>query len=168
MSDKVFKAPYLTYNLIRKYAEDFLERYHHERTIHVPIEEIVEFKLNIGITPLPGLKERIEIEGFISSNLKTIYVDQGVMEKYPNRYRFTLAHEVGHAILHEDLYKNVDFESVEDWKHFIKCLDPREYGFFELHAYNFAGLVLVPTERLEEGIKEALRSFNLKATIQEI
>jgi Zn-dependent peptidase ImmA (M78 family) len=41
-------------------------------------------------------------------------------------------------------------DSFEDWKYFISCIDPREYGFFELHANTFAGLILVPTKELFE------------------
>lgn len=156
MNQNVFQAPYLPYNKIRLIAENFLKKFHPKGTIPVSIENIIEFKLNIDIVPLPGLQDRIDVEGFISSDLKRIYVDQQVMEQYPPRYRFTLAHEIGHSILHKKLYQKAKFDNVSDWKHFISCIDPREYSFFELHAYNFAGLILVPTAELKKGFEDAI------------
>ena len=156
MNQNAFRAPYLPYDKIRLIAENFLGKFHPEGTIPVTIENIIEFKLNIDIVPLPGLQIRIDIEGFISSDLKRIYVDQNVMEKYPHRYRFTLAHEIGHSLLHKKLYQKATFDNVSDWKHFISCIDPREYSFFELHAYDFAGLILVPTLELRKRFSNAI------------
>jgi Zn-dependent peptidase ImmA (M78 family) len=65
---------------------------------------------------MPGLHTLIETDGFITSDLKEIYVDESVYTKWPNRYRFTLAHEVGHAILHRDLFRQRRFRSVREWK----------------------------------------------------
>jgi len=156
VNQNAFQAPYLPYDQIRLIAQKFLDKFHPKGDIPVAIENIIEFKLNIDIVPLPGLQDRIEVEGFISGDLKRIYVDQKVMEKYPHRYRFTLAHEVGHLLLHKKLFKKAKFDSVDEWKDFVRCIDPREYSFFELHAYDFAGLILVPTLELRKGFEYAI------------
>jgi len=70
------------------------------RVIPVPIEEIAEFKLGVNIIPIPNLQKTFEVEGFISSDLQNIYVDQFILYERPTRYRFTLAHEIGHIFLH--------------------------------------------------------------------
>jgi hypothetical protein len=56
-----------------------------------PIEEIAEIKCGLDIIPLPGLRDLLEVDGFISSDLSCITVDQFVLERRLNRYRFTLA-----------------------------------------------------------------------------
>ncbi len=54
MSDSALEI--LSYEDIRKRADDFLISHHPERSIPIPIEEIIEFQLDIHISPLPGLK----------------------------------------------------------------------------------------------------------------
>ncbi len=39
----IFKAPYLTYRDIGKYAEDFLAKHHPALELPIPIEGILEF-----------------------------------------------------------------------------------------------------------------------------
>lgn len=87
-----FTAPYHSYDDLRRQADAFLANHHPAGTIPVPIEEIIEFQLSIDIVPMPGLHTLIETDGFITSDLKEIYVDELVYTKWPNRYRFTLAH----------------------------------------------------------------------------
>jgi len=38
------------------------------------------------------------MEGFISGDLNVIYVDELIYDQRPARYRFTLAHEIGHDV----------------------------------------------------------------------
>ena len=57
-----FSAPYLTYDLIRKIASEFLNVYHPDGTIPIPIEEIAEFDLDITIIPMEKLQDKYEIE----------------------------------------------------------------------------------------------------------
>lgn len=55
----------------------------------------MEFRLGIDIVPMPGLHRLIETDGFITSDLKEIYVDEFVYVSRPGRYPFTLAHANG-------------------------------------------------------------------------
>jgi Zn-dependent peptidase ImmA (M78 family) len=61
--------------------------------------------------------------------------------------------------MHKELYKSMKIESTEEWKYLINCMDPREYGFFEYHAYTFAGLVLVPTKELKKRFYRAIELY---------
>lgn len=81
------------------------------------------------------------------------------------RYRFSLAHEVGHWVLHADIFRQLHIDSIVEWKHVITTLIPeREYGYLEFHGSSFAGLVLVPPKELrqaffdcvEEGQKQGI------------
>ena len=95
------------------------------------------------------------MDGFISGDLTCIRVDQFVLEKRVNRYRFTLAHELGHWYLHRDLYAQLSFGSIDEWKRFQIEVDETDYGWLEYQAYAFAGLVLVPTGHLKAQFQSA-------------
>jgi hypothetical protein len=98
MADRLL-PPILSYRDLRRRAGDFLRTYHPAGTIPVPIEEIVEFRYRMDIIPVPGLQDAFEVDGFISSDLKAITVDASMQKHRQGRYRFTLAHELAHAVL---------------------------------------------------------------------
>jgi Zn-dependent peptidase ImmA (M78 family) len=101
------------------------------------------------------LRDLLEVDGFISSDLTCIRVDQFVLERRLKRYRFTLAHELGHWYLHREIYAELRFGSVSEWKLFLEEVDDTDYGWLEYQAYAFAGLVLVPTGHLEAQFQSA-------------
>lgn len=155
MPDEII-PPVLSYEDIRQKADEFLRRYHAECTIPVPIEEIIEFQFGINIIPLPDLHKLFEIDGFTSSDLEDITVDQYVSETRPGRYRFTLAHEIGHVFLHEDIFRKRDFQNVGEWKDFINSIPDDSHRWLEYQAYSFGGLILVPREPLMTFTKETV------------
>lgn len=134
--------------IIRESALGFLKRYHPKDTIPVPIEEIVEFDLELDIIPVPGLKKNHGIDGALSQDFSQIYVDDYTLENIPKRHRFTLAHEVGHFVLHKTDIENGEIETFEDWLDYVKTIS----GFgdwFETQAHIFAGYVLMPSHHFE-------------------
>lgn len=142
------KVPVLSYEQIRERADAFLAQYNPSGRIPVPIEEITEFSLNINIVPIPGLQRLLNIDGFISSDFSSISVDQFVMEERVKRYRFTLAHEIGHAWLHGEVFSKLHFSSIDEWKSLQTSINDEDYGWLEYQGYSFGGLVLVPKEAL--------------------
>lgn len=142
------KIPFFSYEEIRNRADDFLRQYHPSRKIPVPIEEIIEFQMNIDIFPIEGLHTILDVDGFTISDLSTICVDDFVYKSRPGRYRFTLAHEVGHIVLHRNIYLNASFHNIQEWKDFINSISDKDHSWLEYHAYTFGGLVLVPGEHL--------------------
>jgi hypothetical protein len=150
------KAPFFSYDDLRHKADEFLAEHHPDGSIPVPIEEIVEFGLGCDIVPAPGLHQLLEVDGFITSDLREIWVDQFVYDNRPARYRFTLAHEVGHSILHADIFKGQSFRSTAEWKSFVNSIPDKEHSWLEYQAYAFAGLVLVPAAPLESAARECV------------
>jgi len=143
-----FDVPHFTYNDVNEYAENFLKQYHPSLELPIPIEWIIENGLNIHIYPFPELYRIFGQSGFLSHDRKVIYIDEYQYNNFIEKYRFTLAHEVGHFILHESLYKDLSFNSVEEYIQFLKSI-PQIY-WFETHGDWFAGQILVPTPKLEE------------------
>jgi Zn-dependent peptidase ImmA (M78 family) len=79
-----------------------------------------------------------------------------MQDKFANRLRFSLAHELGHYFLHKDVYSSLTLESIEDWKDFILNVPEAEYENFEWQANEFAGRFLVPYDKLKLKVEESL------------
>lgn len=154
--DVPIKAPFFSKDALRSRAEQFLSEHHQSGSIPVPIEWIIDNDFNIDIVPMPGLHQHFDTDGYITSDLTEIRVDQAVYESRPTRYRFTLAHELGHKLLHPDFFAQLRFTSVEEWKRCREAIPEREYGYVEYHANEWAGLVLVPPDQLSHAFDEAL------------
>jgi len=160
-------VPHLSYDQLRRNAEAFLARHHASKRIPIPIERIVEFDLNLDIVPVPGLEKAFEIVGFTSSDLSEITVDEHVYESQANRYRFTLAHEAGHVVLHADLFKQQRFRRVDDWKDFVRTFPELDLSRLEWQAHSFAGLVLVPGDALERVVRDVIRQVKAQGVNHE-
>jgi len=142
------KAPFLRCEDISKIAADLLDNYNRVDKIPVDIEALVEFDIGLEIIPQRGLEDRFNVVGFISLDMTAITVDEYVLERQPTRYRFTLAHELGHRELHARAFESLQIKTIEDWRKFYMTLDEQDYGWFERHAYWFAGAILVPEHTL--------------------
>jgi Zn-dependent peptidase ImmA (M78 family) len=149
--------PYLSDHVLRRAAEAFLAAYHPSREIPVPIEEIVEFRLGIDVVPIPGIHRAYDIDSMLSSDMQQICVDEAVFEDFPARYRFSLAHEVGHRELHSEVYAQLKFSNIAQWKT-VLCdeVGEKDYGKLEFQAYAFAGLILVPPDSLAGHFRAAI------------
>lgn len=150
----------LTNDEINAEAENFLGKYHSSYTLPIPIEEIIDLQLKIDIIPIPGLRRAmqgydLDIDGFISSDFKSISIDEYVQESINNRYRFTLAHEIAHRELHEYVYKQLSFDSIADWKRIINDIPDWPVRWLEVQANYFAGFILVPRRLLKEEFARA-------------
>ena len=75
----------------------------------------------------------------------------------PARYRFTLAHEIGHYVFHSDLIASFHPQSVADWSKFVLGIDEETYGWLEWQAYSFAAAVLVPRVSLKQNFRKGLK-----------
>jgi hypothetical protein len=146
-----FKAPFLRYVDLRRRAEAFLAEHHPTRMIPVPIERIVESRFGIDIVPVPGLQDGFDTVAYLTHDLTEIRVDEYVYLRRPNRYRFSLAHELGHRILRAEIYEQLACKTIDEWKHVLMHVIPEDqYRFLDFHANSFAGLVLVPSDKLRD------------------
>lgn len=143
-------VPRFSYDRFRAVADEFLRQHHQSGELPIPIERIVEFKLGLDIVPVPGLKDEFDVDAFITSDLTEIRVDRFIQEKRPARYHFSLAHEVAHLLVHQDVFKELTFSSIAEWKSVV-CAIPREqYSWIEWQAYSLGGLILVPPKPLAD------------------
>lgn len=140
----------LSYEDLRRRSDVFLSQHHPLQNIPIPIEEIAELQLRMDIVPTPGLQRSFEIDSFVANDLSAIYVDEFVYESRPARYRFSLAHELAHVVLHSEVFRSLNFSTVATWKATLRSIPEGDYGWMEWQANAFAGLVLVPAQVLAD------------------
>ena len=147
----------LTMSEVRDIAERFRSEYIFNDSIPVDIERIIESTMGICIIPVKSLQHDCDMEGFISRDFKSIYLDEDLYmdDRYYKRVRFTIAHEIGHLVLHRSNIDLVRFLSDDDWKGFRLNLLDEPLRWFEIQASEFAGRLLVPIDHLIEAFKEA-------------
>jgi len=150
-----FTAPRLNKYKIWEHADDFRMKYVDQGIIPIPIFDVVEFGLGMNIEPIKGLASSGDIEVLLLGTLDTIVVDsdQFLEDRFQKRMRFSLAHEVGHLVLHSDIIKKLRPGSVEEWIEMIDIIDNEEYVEIEQQAYEFAGRLLVPPQQLVDELK---------------
>lgn len=138
---------YLSNAYISSVADSFLDQ-NSITSIPVNIERLIEFNYRMDIIPIPSLQTAYDIEGCSAYDFTKIYVDQYVYERVYNRYRFTLAHELGHKILHQEYYNKLNFSRISDWANIVEQMDESDRSKMEYQAYMFAGMILVPKKIL--------------------
>ena len=153
----------LTQDKIREIAEEFRVEHIFDNSLPVDIEHVIEATMGISIIPIESLQKSCDMEGFISKDFKTIYVDKDLYmdNRYYKRVRFTIAHEIGHLLLHRGNIDGLKFNNESDWIKFRMGINNETLGWFETQASELAGRLLVPLDQLVESFKEA-RSVVMK------
>lgn len=152
-----FKAPRLQQEEVWDRAERI--RKEHWPSGQVPVDvEIILYKIGLKLEPISSLKSDIDVDALLSGDLTRIIVDaeEYMDDRMQNRMRFSIAHELGHFVLHKKLYENIKITSVEKWISFVKSIPEFQYGYIEQQAYEFAGRLLVPLDRLKQEVKQAI------------
>lgn len=143
--------PFLDKIEIKKKADAFRKKFW-GNSLPVDIEKIINFKIGIKIIPVPNLRRFCDIDAQISFNLQFIYVDTDLYEdqRQQNRLRFSFAHEIGHYILHKNIYSKLKLTNIYKFRQLItEQISEQQYGYLETQANKFAGYLLVPREKIE-------------------
>lgn len=143
-----------SYDSLREAASAFLGEHHPSGEIPIPIEQIVDFKLELEIVPVAGLQEEFEVEGFLALGRHAIYVDEGIMIRRPGRYRFTLAYETCRFLLQESLCPK-DVATVRQFLEWHRQLPLDVLNESKYESYDFGGLILVPPNHLQREFARA-------------
>ena len=114
----------------------------------VPIEDIAERFLNYEIDFAEiGIFSDPDIMGGIDFEKKKIYVNASVAD-HDGRYSFTVAHEVGHHVLHREHY--LQDLSTDDGE--ILCRQTAKKPQIEREADRFAAALLMPAENVSKAV----------------
>jgi len=159
MADEPLRIPDRSYHELRIIAERFLAEHYPEATLPVAVEEIIEFRLGLNIIPMPGLRKFFDIDGYVSKSLRDISVDQYIQESRPDHYRYVLAHELSHVLIHAEIVSQFDFDSVDAWKAAILGIAKEEKSVYDGQAHELGTLILVPTDRLVLEFEQSRKRF---------
>ncbi len=144
------QVPFLRDNEIRRKADEFRIKHWGDK-LPIDVELIAERNLDILIIPIPDLRYKAHIEAYLSGDLKEIAYDPNASDV---RTRFSIAHEIGHFVLHADIINKLRPTSIEEWKEIQHKLPEVLWGRAEYQAREFAGRLLVPPELLVLALKE--------------
>ncbi len=159
-----FHVPYVTNQEIERQVQElivnFAESRGHAWAGPTPIDDIAEKHLGLGIEfddlgRRLGKGDDLEILGAIDLDQKRIIIDESLdPDLYPTleaRYRFTLAHEVGHWQLHRGLViANASQASALDRNGMVKidCRSSQTRDRMEIQANRFASCLLMPRQEV--------------------
>lgn len=113
----------------------------------VPVEDIIEdYGLKLNFIDLK--EESDSIAGLFDPHTQTILVN---INDHPKRQRFTIAHELGHALLHADKLKNNPDLGIYYRKSKDSYESPDEHNITEeKEANHFAAHILMPEKLLRK------------------
>ncbi|GBU21061.1 hypothetical protein R80B4_00950 [Fibrobacteres bacterium R8-0-B4] len=124
-------VPHYSKKEIIALASDFCKRYDMVLGNAYLIDEAIELGLEMDISPEPRLYLDYDIDAFTTGNFTRIVIDDSLLQRSPARYRFTLAHEVGHYVLHRDTLSAANIDTVSDWMEFHKSLSDNDHKQME-------------------------------------
>lgn len=112
-----FKAPKYNFKYIWQKADSFRDKYWPSGELPINIHDIIDLDLDMEIRSISRLRELTGFDALLLGNLKGIIVDQEdyMNDRMENRMRFSLAHEIGHYILHPDVYRNLPYTDEDGW-----------------------------------------------------
>jgi hypothetical protein len=129
---------------------------------------VAEVCLRLEPIPLKGLWDDLHIDAALTPDLSGFYVDEEsygkVYEENPadrwreNRLRFSIAHEIGHYVLHRHVVEEDRFRDVEEYMAWRRT--HRDFCSPEYQADEFAGKLLVPRENLVEEYDHVCAALN--------
>jgi len=137
-------------------VEEF-RRQHGKDLCKIPVDVLtaIEVRFRLDVVPFPGLFVKYSADAAVIPDFSGIYVDEQsykFLEGDPlwrfNRLRFSLAHELGHIILHRHLASQLEFKTLDDFRNWTRQYQAARFTL-EWEADEFAGRLLVPVERLK-------------------
>ena len=149
------------YALARKKATDLLK----EAKIvapPVPVERLAKLKgAAVRYEPFEG-----QMSGLLYKASATDQTVIGINALHPSsRQRFTIAHEIGHLLLHEDTNLQVDQHAFLAFRDLASAIedDPKE-----VEANQFAATLLMPEELLRRCVLELEPDLDLETAISRL
>ncbi len=136
----------------RKQIEELVEKLLAENRISkppVPMPRIAR-RLGLKLQPQPFKKEEGEMSGILVRDGKNVILGVNASH-HPNRRRFTIAHEIGHYLLHEG---NRVFVDRSNYKVSLRdAVSGSGTNLEEIEANMFASLLLIPERFLMKDLE---------------
>lgn len=144
--------------VIHSMASDLLYRYGFEECAPVAVEEMAEFDRGLSIEPRAGLHADIGVQGAVSYDLTTIYIENSLWTN-ERLWRNAIAHEVAHIVLHGEFIRSLDGGQVDGLRAAVLGITDADNDVLEYEAEAFVDALLVPESSLRtlhDGVVEEL------------
>lgn len=155
---------------IERAAQDFLSTWWSPSEGWVDVETIIERDLGIGIDYFSH--DCVEVIGTIarrkSDGRFVIVVNEAIADNKPNLYRFTLAQELSHFLLHRDILESIT--TPEEARQFHNSLTARQYTELEAVVNRCAGAILMPQHQFRDAAHDAYERWfsRIKSQIDKV
>jgi len=113
--------------------------------IPVNVDVLAEKLHGVVFIPVNSLKQIVGSEAYLSGSLDEIDYDPSSPDV---RVKFSVAHELGHLVLHPTQIKALRPASFVEWRDMITDMPAGMWGRAEWQAREFAGRLLVPRDYL--------------------
>jgi Zn-dependent peptidase ImmA (M78 family) len=125
----------------------------------VNIERLILEKFNLKIETFIDLRRRWDTYAFIDTTGAVIFIDADLMneERLEKKYRFTLAEELAHFLIHRQLF--ADCRTIEDRLKIEEKLDERTRVYMESNAKALASAILMPKTTIEPLVESLARKL---------
>lgn len=150
------EAPHYTNDYIEKVTTQILDTHHDYADILVSLLEDNTYPM-VSTKTLPF--DRL---GYLDISTHNIYLSSDLEVGCP-RYRFVLAHEYGHFVLHRDILDSkiaVLYENEDTLKSL--CASNKELKILERQANRFASYLLMPKYEFVKTVIELFRIFDIR------
>ena len=128
-----------------------MKQYPRGITLPVEIDLIAERHERVdGIVTVELLEDKFKVAAILTCKPRgrfDISVDQDTFDYHGARASFSIAHELGHIVLHSEVCDSC--VSIDDSITLMKRIN-KAYGFIERDANYFAGAILIPQRTLAE------------------
>ena len=120
----------------------------------VDIERLVETKFGIILDVHYNLQKNYGVMAYILIHGNRLFIDDRLMDdpRLTKRYRFTIAEELAHFIIHRNLYK--DCKTLDERIELEQLLSWQEQWFLETNAKALASAILMPKTIIEPRVEE--------------
>lgn len=148
-------------------VEKFRDKYFAGKSNLLPVDvlTLAEIELGLNVIPFDDLFEKYGIDAALTQDFSGLYVDAEsyiVWDKGPlwkqYRLRFSVAHEIGHYVLHRENVEEQRFQSFEQFYRWTRTYAGEKYSL-EQCANEFAGRLLVPRNRLEQHLSHMIEKI---------
>ncbi len=128
----------------------------------VDIERLIETKYGIIPDVFYGLQAKYGVMAFLPTQAKRLFIDDRLIDnpRQAKRYRFTLAEELAHFLIHNDLYK--DCKNIAERIEKESLLTRQELWFLETNAKALGSAILMPKKLIEKRVNDLINYFGNK------
>jgi len=149
------------YAQLKDISEDFIRNNNIKiKALPTDIELLIE-KSGIIIESINDLRKEFSVKGLVTKDVKNrgkikIFIDSKHYEEDEFEYKFTLAEELAHSLLHIDLYDNIN--DVENYIRIYKSISEEDYRKYEQQARNLASFLLLPEKEFNKYVLDYIDS----------